>query len=441
MKKVIGFALLASLAISGAVFAQMTPTPLVTVQLPTVQAIQSNDAFQDIVGGAPGVGNQYATAAQVGNYSPTLPGNNAEDALIGSDFTTNLFQRATTAVLASPAAVAYTAPDRWFTWGGTNTPVTLSKQTGSTDVGPGFGATLRVNKASGTGTAQVCVAQEIETQNSFRFQGQTVEFDLGHVKAGPAFSAVNSTLAAYILTGTGTDEGSVNAAFSINAGGGGSSGWTGATLFGGTAGYQVPITTSFGRYTVTAPMPVTETEIAVAICWTPVGTGTVNDWFEFGESQFVPNSALTSVAGSNGAVLAVNDVRAKSFSRRLAGVEVLQQQRYAYSIAEGTITAGTIMAGAGNTPSATTCAINIPFPDVMRAAPTYTNALTATTFKLNAAAASVVLSTPFSATTGVNTPANASITFTASGLGATAGFSCELVSAAGGGLMVWSAEL
>jgi hypothetical protein len=76
----------------------------------------------------------------------------------------------------------------------------------------------------------------------------------------------------------------------------------------------------------------------------------------------------------------------------------------------------------------------------MRVAPTYANALTASTFKLNAAAANVALSTPFSATTGANTVNNGSVTFTASGLGATAGFGCYLVSAAGSGQMLFSAE-
>jgi hypothetical protein len=73
-------------------------------------------------------------------------------------------------------------------------------------------------------------------------------------------------------------------------------------------------------------------------------------------------------------------------------------------------------------------------------APTYSNALTASTFKLNAAAANTALSTPFSATTGANTIYNASVTFTASGLGATAGFACNLVSAAGSGTMQFTAD-
>ena len=115
-------------------------------------------------------------------------------------------------------------------------------------------------------------------------------------------------------------------------------------------------------------------------------------------------------------------------------------QRFAYAIQEGTITAGTVMAPAGQAPSATTCLIAIPFPVTMRAAPTYTNALTASTFKLNSAAVNTALSTPFSATTGVNTVFNGSVTFTASGLGATAGFGCELVSAAGSGVMLFTAD-
>jgi hypothetical protein len=381
----------------------------------------------------------FVTTQTLSAYGLSIAGGNNENALVGGDATTNLFQRGTSVALASPAAVAYTA-DRWFAWGGTNTPITVTKQTGATDITQDYGASIRVNKPSGAGVVPICIGQEVETVNSIRFQGQVTEFDF-HAKAGAGFSAASSNLAVYVLTGTGTDEGSVNGAFSINAGGGGASGWTGAAVLGGTTGYLVPITTSFARYTVVFPIPATATEIAVAVCYTPVGTGGATDWFEFTGAQLVPNVSLTTQAGTAGAVLAANAGNARAFLRRPVGVETDLQQRYAYAINEGTITAGSIILGGGTAlGTSTTCSIEVRFPTTMRAAPTYTNALSATTFKLvSASQAATALSTPFSATLGANTPYNASINFTTTGMTAKDG--CELVSAAGSGQMLWSAEL
>jgi hypothetical protein len=429
-----------------AALAQGSPSVTLGIApVPLVQQINQTDLFQDVTG--PSAGNVYAPAPLLGNYPATQNGNNPDTLLIGAEFDTNLFQRATTATQATPANVAYVAPDRWFSWGGTNTPVTLSKQTASGHVAPGFTASLQVNKASGAGTAQVCIAQEVESMNAVRLQGQTVEFDV-LAQAGPTFSAVGNNLALYILTGTGTDEGSVNAAFTINAGGGGSTAWTGATRFGGATGFLVPLVAgSFNKVSAAATLPQNLNEVAVAMCWTPTGTGSSTDYFEVSAAQLSINTALTAAAGATGALLVnplsqspYNDPRTKSFSRRLAGVESLQQERYAYAINEGTITAGALMAGGGNATAATTMQFAIPFPATMRVAPTYTNSLTATTFKMSCGGvAAAALATPFSATAGANTPYNASITFTSSG--ATAGFACELVSAAGSGQMLFSAEL
>jgi hypothetical protein len=106
---------------------------------------------------------------------------------------------------------------------------------------------------------------------------------------------------------------------------------------------------------------------------------------------------------------------------------------------EGTIAAGTVIA-VGQTPTSTTCAAIVPFPVTMWKAPTYTQSASGTTFKLNSAAVNTALTTPFSAVAGANTAYNGSVTFTASSLAATAGFACELVSAAGSGQLTFSAE-
>lgn len=435
MKKLFGVALLASLAIGGFALAQQIPAPLVTFQVPIVQAIGPNDVIQDIVGGIPTVGNQYVTAPQLGTYGQTLAGGNQENMIVAGDASNNLFSRGTSVVIATPAAVAYTA-NQWVGWGGTNTPVTVAK---ATDAPSNFVNSYSVVKASGAGVVQVCYGQEIEKAIAIRLQGQIAEFDV-HMKALAGFSAASSNVAVYILTGTGADEGTVNGAFSINAGGGGSSGWTGAAVLGGTTGYLIPISTAWGRYTVAAPIPTTATEVMVAVCDTPVGTGTATDGFELAGAQLVPNPALATPAGSAGAVLALNDARAKAFARLGVAYDVERQQRYLYAINEGTVTAGSAMLGGGNANATTTAKFTVQFPVTMFKAPTYTNALTATTFKMECGSVTAaVLATPFSATTGANTASTGSITFTTTGL--TAGNACNLISAAGSGNALWSAEM
>jgi hypothetical protein len=81
----------------------------------------------------------------------------------------------------------------------------------------------------------------------------------------------------------------------------------------------------------------------------------------------------------------------------------------------------------------------IPFPTTMFKAPTYTNALSATTFKVvSSSQAATALGTPFSAKLGANTPYNASINFTTTGM--TAKDACVIVSAAGSGTMQFTAD-
>jgi hypothetical protein len=81
-------AAIGAVALAGIALAQ----PVIT----RVTSIGSSDLIQVIPGGAPSAQSVYATSALLGNYSETLVGNNPENALIGGDATTNLWQRATT---------------------------------------------------------------------------------------------------------------------------------------------------------------------------------------------------------------------------------------------------------------------------------------------------------------------------------------------------------
>jgi len=413
-----------------------------TIGVPQVQSIGPTDLFQDIVGGNPVVGNVYAPAPLLGNYAASLPGNNVDNALIGGDATTNLFQRATTGSSVT-ATVTYGGPDRWAYWSGTATAMTVSQDSTAADLPSGYKYAFKMARTSGqTGVLPVCMAQEIESVNSYQFAGGTAELDF-HAATGATFSAASGNMTAYVVYGTGADEGMTNLAYTINSAGGGSSAWTGQTASSPTGAVVVPLggVSTIGRYTIAVSIPSTATEMGVVLCFKPVGTAGANDYVAFSGIQLTRNSALAGIATSAGVYVGANDTRAKSFARRTQEVETAMQQRYTYAINEGTITAGAVMVGGGSAQgTTTTCTAAVVFPVTMRAAPTYTNALSATTFKLvSASQAATALSTPFSATLAANTPYNASINFTTTGMTAKDG--CLLVSAAGSGQMLWAAEL
>lgn len=409
-----------------------------TILVPTVQNIGPNDLFQDVVGGYPTAQNFYATSAQIGTYGLTLPGAIDGNALIGGDFSSNLFAYTTT-----PAAVNGTSTyiaNRWFAWGGGTSTLTATQQTGAADIPAGSSASLRVNRA-GNGLNQVCVGQVVESINARPFQGRTAEFSF-QAKAGSTFSAASANLAVYILTGTGADEGSQRAANNINSQGGGGQVWTGGTLLGSAAGYLVPISTGgFNRVSVAAPIAATVNEIAVAICYTPVGNGASTDWFEFTQAQIVANSALTPAVGTAGIALSLNDSRAKTYQFRSAQTEVALQQRYFYSITEPS--AGVMIGmGAGAASSTTTCDMTLAFPVTMRITPLFTTtgtALSTATFRIQDSTTST-LATPFLATLVAHTPYAASLRATLT-TATTAGFACVLQGAAGGAILNFSAEL
>ncbi len=437
--------ILAAIGLAAGALAQTNAGGNLVPNAPLVQSIGPNDAFQDVVGGFPQAGNYYATAAQVGGYGSTLFGGNYDNALIGGDFSTNLFQRGTSvSTSASTYYVAYGA-DRWFTWGGTSTPTTMTQQTGASDIPVGVTASYRINKGSLTGVAQICTSQVLEGANAVRFQGQTAEFAFD-AKAGSTFSAASSNLAVYVSTGTVVDEGATKMAYGLNAtGGSGTTAWTGQANLGGTAGYLIPITTTWGRYGVAVPIPVGALEIGVSICYTPVGTGTATDWFEFAKAAFTANPAVTAFAGTAGAAYNLNDNRMKSFARRAAGLEALLQYRYYWRINEAN-TAGLLQSPGGYADTTSTCSVAYALPSAMRVTPTIDlGNLSATTFKVQVGLTPytpIVLATPFALIQVGNTSTTLGAISFKTAASQTVGVSCELIStAAGAGNFGFVAEL
>lgn len=387
MKNMRVFALCAGLALAmSPAFAQQ--------QAPAqVQSIGPTDLFQDVVNGSPTPQNFYAPAALLGNYSASLAGNNPENFLIGGDAGTNLWQRGTTGSSVT-TTTTYGGPDRWAYWSGTSTAMTVSRSSTAGDLPATYQYAFKMARtAAQTGVVQMCMVQVVESANSYGFRGQTAEIDF-HAVTGSTFSGTGVT--AYLLSGTGSDEGSAKAAYGINAGGGGGAAWTGQV----STGVAVAMGASqAGRYTVAIPVPSTATEIAVALCFTPVGTAGAADYVAFSGIQLTRNSALTTLAGTAGIALSPNDTRAKAFARRLQQTETALQQRFFYRLAEPA--SGAAINGMCQAVGATSniCNVNLPVP--MRSATPTIAITTAGTFKVNLAGTPTTITSPTASTCGV----------------------------------------
>jgi hypothetical protein len=281
----------------------------------------------------------YGQASQLGN-TPA-----ASNPVINGAF--DIWQRGTSIAIASNGSASYTA-DRWFN-ARNSTGQTVSRQaTGDTTNLPNIQYCARVQRDSGsTNTTAIRLCTPFETVNSIPLAGKTVTLSF-YARSGANFSATSSTMAAELITGTGTDQN---------------------VLTGGYTGIAYPIgsaftlTTTWQRFTATATIATNVTEISLLFYFTPTGTAGAADYFE-----------ITGVQIDMGSV-------ALPFRRAmntLAG-ELAACQRYYYRH-----TAGAVFStfGQGNARSTTNTAANIIFPVPMRTAPTSLDAGTASNYRV-----------------------------------------------------------
>ena len=316
---------------------------------------------------------------QIAAFTNGLPAKG--NVLIGGDASTNLWQRGTTGA-SETTTVTFGGPDRWAYWSGTNTAMTVSQATTAAALPAGYQDTFRMQRtASQTGVVQMCMAQEVESVNSTQFQGSTAELDF-HAYTGANYSAAAPyNMTAYIIYGTGTDDGMQKLAYGLNAGGGGSTGWTGQTNATAAVISLGGVSTA-GRYAAVANIPATATEIGVALCYTPVGTAGTTDAIYFAGIQLVRNPAVASFAS---ATVGYNDTTfpAQSFERRTQALESLYQYRYYYQITESSTAIRAEALCAMSTTLTANCFV--PLPTIMRVAPTMSYA---TGFEVNSTTAS-----------------------------------------------------
>ena len=176
------------------------------------------------------------------------------------------WQRGTSTSLTASNAYTYVA-DRWATSTGANQACTISRQvTGDTTNLPFIQYALRYQRNSGqTGTTGLNLQQNFETLNSIPFVGKTVTMSF-YARAGANYSAASSALLVYLATGTGTDQNQATTGFSGQA----------LPINGSVA----TLTTTWQRFTFSATIAATATQLCPIFSFTPVGTAGVNDYYE-----------------------------------------------------------------------------------------------------------------------------------------------------------------
>lgn len=372
------------------------------------------------------------TTQLLANSQTTASRNNA---LVGGDPTTNLWQRSTAGTATTSATPAYDSADRWAQWStSAGAQVTVSRDSTAADLFSGYQYSIKMAHTNTTG-GPICIGQEVESINSYQYAGSTAELDF-HAYLGAGYSG-GTSLTAYIIYGTGTDDGVAKMAFTVN-GAGTTPGWAGGV---NATVAVVPLSTvsTGGRFVAVAAIPATATEVGVAVCYTP-GTTDTNDYVALAGLQLVRNNNISAYASAVAANTCVN-VPCTGFDRRAQQVETAMQQRYYWAWAE-TVSATTTSPYLCSAQSATVAVCKAANPVQMRAAPTV--ACTAGTLKRMVAGTDTTVSAcAASATTnGVADVNSSSITATVAS-GDTAGFSGVLMSgnSTGGGLITNSAEL
>jgi hypothetical protein len=176
----------------------------------------------------------------------------------------NVWQRGTSISLAASAGTTYLA-DRYCTQTGANQACTVSRQaTGDTTNLSFIQYAMRYQRNSGqTGTGALSVMQPMETVNSIPFAGKTVTMSF-YARAGANYTAASNALAFYLRTGTGTDQNPF-------------AGYTGDTLLINTT---ATLTTTWQRFSASATMSASATEMTAQFTYTPVGTASTNDYYE-----------------------------------------------------------------------------------------------------------------------------------------------------------------
>ncbi len=167
---------------------------------------------------------ELVTGAQIQGLAASGP--SLLNAIIGGVSDTNLFQRCSTTQTAVTTTYTYGCADHWAIWAAAD-DIKLLKDTTAGDITSGYASMYKFSRTTNVSGGQNCMGQVVESALVYPFQGQVAEFDF-HLFTGATYPATTGALTAYIVTGTSADEGMQKFAYTVNAGGGGSTAWTGS---------------------------------------------------------------------------------------------------------------------------------------------------------------------------------------------------------------------
>ncbi len=172
-----------------------------------------------------------------------------------------VWQRGTS--FSAPGNSTYQA-DRWMSYGA-GTGITISRQTTSDTTNlPNILYCTRYARNSGsTATNGQYYTQSLENLNSTPFIGKTVTLSF-YAKAGANYSATSSVLNSKLISGTGTDQNVIN----------------GLTSPTNVINQNNVLTTTWQRFTATATIGSSATQIALQFEFIPTGTAGANDYYE-----------------------------------------------------------------------------------------------------------------------------------------------------------------
>jgi hypothetical protein len=329
-----------------------------------------------------------------------LSGVSVNENIAGKNFVINggmdIWQRGTSFAPSASTVSTYTA-DRWIHFrGGLVLGSTISQVASGLT---GFNYAMRVQRNSGnTSTQSLQISTSIETQNSLPMAGQTVNFSFW-ARAGANYSG--STLGAVLQYGTGTDPLISN-------------GFTGAT----TISTNSPtLTTSWQRFTYSATVASTATQLGCYFAFTPTGTAGANDYFDITGVQLEIAPQATPFSRAGGSI----------------GGELALCQRYYFQ--EG-LQPYDVTLGVGSIMSSTSAAFLWKFPVIMRAQPSISSNNVTSAFYLKSAAVSLTYVSTLSSWNAATSSAQGFFTTT----GLTAGQACY-INTSGLGFVSASAEL
>jgi hypothetical protein len=271
-------------------------------------------------------------------------------ALLGQDLDTFLFrpfsrnaminggcevaQRGTAAVTLTAANFLYPV-DRMFAGRSSGTTGATAQQIGSTTL-TGFNNAVRVQRTAGnTSTNDLYIGQSMESLNSIPLAGQNVTLSF-YARAGANYSAASSSLGVRLYSGTGTDQSGLGSAFTGTAS--------------PVSASQV-ITTSWVRYSFTATVSSTATQLQFLAFYTPVGTAGAADSFDITGVMLEVGSQVSPFNRSGGTIQG----------------ELAACQRYYYRLTTGDEQP---ISNQGYFFSSTAFGSMIPFKVQMRTAPT-----------------------------------------------------------------------